>query len=90
MQGKFAHKVSGGKLLKVSVECDGGTLDSVRINGDFFAHPEDSIERLELELAGIKVDNLEAAISKFVEKNKVKLYGISPRDVAYAIKEALK
>ena len=90
MERKFVHKVPGGKLLKVSVECEGGKVVSAKINGDFFAHPEDSIEKLEAELADRAIDDLDSAVNNFISNNKVKLYGVSASDIAYAIREAAK
>jgi hypothetical protein len=50
--GKAVYKVPGGKLLRVSVEYDGGTIREVRFSGDFFIHPEDALERVEAALKG--------------------------------------
>jgi len=45
-------KVSGGKLLKVAVRSQGGTIEDIRITGDFFIYPEEALELLEAKLKG--------------------------------------
>ncbi|MCX6695436.1 MAG: lipoate--protein ligase family protein [Candidatus Altiarchaeota archaeon] len=90
MDCSFTHKVAGGKLLKVKVALEGGVIKTVRIHGDFFAHPEDCIERLESSISGIRLDELEYAVRDFFRVNEARLYGIGPEDIIYAVKEAVK
>ena len=87
MEGRFIHKVPGGKLLKVAVDYDSGRIVSVRINGDFFAHPEDGVERLEAALSGKRIDEIESVVRDF---SGVVFYGISLKDIVFAIREAVK
>ena len=45
-------KVQGGKLLKVKLSQENGLISEISITGDFFIHPEESIEELEESLIG--------------------------------------
>lgn len=86
MIGRTVRKVPGGKLLKVTVEYEGIALKSVRVNGDFFAHPEDGIERLEKRLAGVKVEDVDGVVTESLKD--VELYGVDVRSITDAILEA--
>ena len=68
MENRFVYKIPGGKLLKITISHKDGKIISVKINGDFFAHPEDSIEKLELILAGKKISEIESAITEFLNE----------------------
>ena len=52
---KSVYKVPGGKLLKISLEPEDNRIKSIRIMGDFFLHPEESITELEDGLKGADV-----------------------------------
>lgn len=52
MERSATIKVSGGKLLKVTVRSQGGTIEDVRVTGDFFIYPEEALELLEAKLKG--------------------------------------
>ena len=80
-------KVLGGKLLRVELEIESGTVLRALVRGDFFAHPEDAFEAAEAELTGLPVDRLgEAALSLF-SRQPLKLFGASPTDIARALEE---
>lgn len=81
-------KVPDGKLLKVTLELDEADLiELLTINGDFFVHPEDGIERLETALTGLPAveDTLTEAIAAFVQTESIQLFGLNPAGVARAI-----
>ena len=59
-------KVPGGKLLRVTCETENKVIQSVKISGDFFLHPEESIVILEKNLVGATIDK--GSISKIVEE----------------------
>jgi hypothetical protein len=44
-------------LLRVEADLEDGILSEVRITGDFFMIPEDSLPRLEKHLSGVKLDH---------------------------------
>ncbi len=52
MRSQSVYKVPQGKLLKISVEYTKkkNVINNIWITGDFFAHPEESIELMEKKL----------------------------------------
>ena len=52
MNSKSIYKVPNGKLLKINLDYNQKTnnIENVRITGDFFAYPEESIELMEKKL----------------------------------------
>ena len=61
---KKAHNTyKAGKLIKILLEYEEcythenvRTINSIRITGDFFLYPEDSLEDLEMQLKGTRLD----------------------------------
>lgn len=87
---KADYKIPRGKLVSAEITEDGARLVNVKIMGDFFMHPEEAIVALEGDLKGIRVAELEEVVSRFFSKNKVSLFGISPRDFIHVIRLALE
>lgn len=81
------YKVSGGKLIRIKAEVENNFLQDVKITGDFFLHPEESIELIERSLIGKKLEKeeLEMTIKDVIEKNNIKLLGISEKDFVEAL-----
>ena len=84
---KFIYKVPEGKLLKIFLEFDEDRINSVKITGDFFVYPEESIETLEKELKNALLEKtvLEKKISEFVLYSKTEFFGITISGLADAI-----
>jgi len=81
-------KVAGGKLLRVEVEIESGSVIRASVCGDFFAHPEELFERAEEELAGVPADRLgETSLALFADP-RFEIIGASPEDIARALMEA--
>lgn len=80
MKCKSVYKVPNGKLLKIFFDFDkkNNVINSVRITGDFFAYPPDSIELIENELKNNLLDRkvLIDRIEDVVKKNNFQLIGI--------------
>jgi len=85
--GRAEYKVEGGKLIKVQLSRKGNLIEAIKITGDFFLHPEELIEDLELKLAGHPLDEkaLIRLMKTLVEKKKATLLGASPEDFAKCI-----
>ncbi|MEM4297741.1 MAG: lipoate protein ligase C-terminal domain-containing protein [Nitrososphaerota archaeon] len=85
-------KVHGGKLIRVACSVKGSKLDSVKITGDFFLHPEDDLEGLEEELKGIEIDEdrIRKAVRSFFERRGTTIIGAGPDDFADVIIKALR
>ncbi|MBS7658535.1 MAG: lipoate protein ligase C-terminal domain-containing protein [Candidatus Bathyarchaeia archaeon] len=87
---KFEYKVPGGKLIKVFVSIKNGVIEEIKITGDFFLHPEESIEILEEKLKGINVNEetkIRNVLNEFF-KSKT-LIGATSEDFFLALKGAL-
>ena len=87
MHRNSALKVPGGKLLKASVESDGAVIRKVRICGDFFIHPEDSIERLEAALKGAARADVRGIVERELADSR--LYGVDVNSIVKVVWEAL-
>lgn len=81
-------KIEGGKLVRVEIEIESGSVIRASVCGDFFAHPEELFERAEAELSGAPTDRLgETALALFGNP-KLTIIGAAPDDIARALMEA--
>jgi hypothetical protein len=89
---KLDYKVPGGKLLRVAIDSGGDgespIASSVRVAGDFFAHPEEAFEAAEAELSGLPMSELRAASFRAFSRPDLRLFGASPEDISIAIGSA--
>jgi lipoate-protein ligase A len=85
--GNCTYKVPNGKLIKVTVEHDEGRIIKVQIRGDFFIHPEESIDDLELALKGIEFNRKSATeiVSDFFVGGDIIAFGITPQALVDAM-----
>ncbi len=93
MISQSKQKVKEGKVVKVEVEYD-EIIRKVSITGDFFLHPEGTLEKIEQSLTGMEKDVSKEAIASKIEKISeacsAQMIGVSPGSLAQAIREALK
>lgn len=84
---KNTYKVPDGKMLKISLEKKDDYIKKITITGDFFAHPEDCIEKIENELAGKEMDEtkLKQIIKKTIQSNNFRIFGFDEDSLAKAI-----
>ena len=89
MQTKSVYKVPDGKLIKIFLDYNtsSNTISSIQINGDFFVYPEESIQKLEEELAGNPLERktLHGVIEAFINKNQIEFIGISAESLTEAV-----
>jgi lipoate---protein ligase len=78
------EKVPGGKLLRIKVDYD-NVINSVKITGDFFLHPEESITEIENALVGKSIHDDFAAIIRQATDG-VEFIGISPEAISDVLK----
>lgn len=94
MQSKSVYKVPNGKLLKIFLEYNkkNGSIISVNITGDFFAYPEEAIERMEkqLENALLKREVLIEKISSVIKENNIEFIGLNAEGLTDGILMCLK
>ncbi|MFH1403077.1 MAG: lipoate protein ligase C-terminal domain-containing protein [Candidatus Altiarchaeota archaeon] len=88
MEGRHTLKVAGGKLLKIRINVDGEKIKDVEINGDFFAHPEEAIERIEDAIKGCGKKDVGDRIRETISETGAILYGIDAESITKAISEA--
>jgi hypothetical protein len=86
------YKVPGGKLVKVKLEVRGNVIESVRILGDFFIHPEHTLIDIEKALCGtrLEAERIVQSIESVLRDNSAQMIGAGPPDFATAILLALK
>jgi len=86
--GRFVGKIPGGKLLKLDVEYSGGRVARVRIRGDFFAHPEEAFDRVEVALQGVDPADFSRLLREAVAREGVNIYGVGVDDIVDAFERA--
>jgi lipoate-protein ligase A len=87
---KVDYKIPGGKMLKIKVNLLGKKIETITILGDFFLHPESTIEAIEESIVGcdVDVDQLSSKIQKVLDQTGAVLMGASALDIAKAIERA--
>jgi len=86
---KAEYKIPGGKLLACTVETQNDVINELKISGDFFMHPEETIGKLERAILGSKVTDYPDRIRGFFKNTKVTLLGVAEDDFINVIKLAL-
>ncbi len=86
-----------GKLIKILLEYEEErnqeyikTVNSIRITGDFFLYPEDSLENLEMQLKGIRLDK--AMLKKKIDEclSNAEPFGFDSESLSEAIMGCLR
>ena len=86
---KAEYKIPGGKLLACTVETENNVITELKISGDFFMHPEETIGNLERAILGSKVADYPERIHGFFKNRDVTLLGVAEEDFINVIKLAL-
>lgn len=76
-------------MVCVDVEFADEKVSRIKITGDFFLHPEDTIEKIEDSLVGVPVDEVAKKISDVLAENDAQFIGVSPDDIERLIKKAV-
>ncbi len=84
------YKAPGGKLVRVRLKEEASEIRSVKITGDFFLVPEESLGKLEkmLEDVPLREAELRLLIDRFFRATGAKGLGVSPVDFVKAILSA--
>jgi lipoate-protein ligase A len=84
------YKAPGGKLLRVRLREKDERIESVKISGDFFLIPEDSLPKLEkmLEDVPLKEKELKLLVDRFFRGTSAQGLGVVPDDFVRAILSA--
>jgi lipoate-protein ligase A len=94
MKSKSVYKVPNGKLLKIYLEYDDekNIIINIKITGDFFAYPEESIDIIEKELTKTPLDKeiLENKINQLIIDNNFEFIGLDAQGLSTGIMMCLK
>jgi hypothetical protein len=84
------YKAPGGKLVRVRLKEEQGQIRSVKITGDFFLVPEESLGKLEkmLEDAPLRESELRLLVGRFFRGTGAQGLGVSSDDFVKAILSA--
>ena len=85
MKGKYVLKVPNGKLVKIFMEYEGNKITKIKIAGDFFVYPEETIDELEKKLTGASFQSVSKTIDEFFESKKPATFGITVDSLKEAI-----
>lgn len=92
MIGRAAEKVHGGKLVKAEVDF-AHSVNYVKLTGDFFLHPEESIEKIEASMRGMDADlphdRIAERVKRAVEEHGIVLFGLTEDAIARVVKQAM-
>ena len=83
------YKVPDGKLLRISVELKNNFIKDIKINGDFFLHPEEKIVLLEKALKEVHIKNIKQILDPLIKREDMILIGFSSRDIEDAVKSGV-
>ena len=75
-------KPEGGKLMKIHFKSNDSTIIDFKLRGDFFIHPEESIDSLEKFFIGkILNHNLQEDFDSFLNLNNIQIFGFKSSDL---------
>lgn len=89
---KAILKNPGEKLLRVTVYTDGDRIGNVRLAGDFFIYPEETILDLESCLATLQPEPraIIEAVERVIHHKNIQMVGISPATIAEGVCRAME
>lgn len=81
------YKIPGGKLVRIELDVKEQKIDSIKITGDFFLHPERALEQIELQLVGTPLGKkkLEDKLNAVLEQFNAQLLGVNKAQLAECI-----
>lgn len=90
--GSATRKVPGGKLLRIDVTYV-NNIQTVKLTGDFFLHPEETLDKITQALAGLSLP-LDAAAAQIqvetvLKAQEAQLIGATAEDIVLTLQEAL-
>jgi Bacterial lipoate protein ligase C-terminus len=87
MERSADYKASGGKLVRIRLVEDAGQIRSVRITGDFFLIPEESLGKLEkmLEDTPLREQEIRLLVERFYRATRAQGAGVTPDDFVKAL-----
>ena len=82
-----SYKVPGGKLLRITLSREDGRISTIKITGDFFLHPESTLDEIEKNLVGVMLlhSELQEKIELVIAEMNATLIGATAADIARTI-----
>jgi lipoate-protein ligase A len=81
-----------GKLIRLDVNYS-DHIEQLKITGDFFLHPEDTLEKIVSALTGIALpfnkNDLITIVKFILDDNQAELIGITAEDIISLLEEAV-
>ncbi|MFW5884997.1 MAG: lipoate protein ligase C-terminal domain-containing protein [Patescibacteria group bacterium] len=87
MKKNIAYKAPEGKLLRIEAQVDDFTIQTIKITGDFFIHPEDDLIKIEKILPGKRISQVKQAVDEFTDKNQTRIIGFTSADLQEALEK---
>lgn len=76
------YKPENGKLLKIFVEFSGSKIKQFKLRGDFFMHPESSLELLEDFMLNLDMSkNFTQDLERFLTDSHIQVFGFKTQDL---------
>jgi lipoate---protein ligase len=87
MERSADYKAPGGKLVRIRLIEEDGRIQSVKITGDFFLIPEESIGKLEKMLADapLREQELRLLVDRFYRATQAQGAGVASDDFVKAL-----
>ena len=74
-----------GKLIRIRAKFKDDKIEDIKITGDFYIYPENSIELLEEKLKGVRIEDVEKIINEILKD--AEYIGIDAKSLGMAVKE---
>ncbi len=81
-------KVPGGKMIEAELTLKGDTIETIKLTGDFYFHPEEELEELERRLEGALIFMVRDIIEQFLKERKIVLVGVDTEAIVKVILDA--
>lgn len=82
-----------GKLLRIDVTYE-DHIESIKITGDFFIHPEETLDQIVSELKGLPLpfrpDTATRKLNYIIQNNEAEMIGITVNDIVATLTEVLQ
>jgi lipoate-protein ligase A len=91
--GTATRKIPGGKMVRVETTFD-KKVESVKITGDFFLHPEETLELIVKKITGsslpLEQEKIILEIETILEQQEAQFIGANAREIVSILVEALQ
>ena len=91
--GTATRKIPGGKMVRVDTTFD-EKVESVKITGDFFLHPEETLELIVNKITGnllpLDQEKIILEIETILDQQEAQFIGANAREIVNILVEALQ